>query len=223
MSRILSLIFCAIVIVFAVSASQGQQMQFYYTYSFEPAMITEPPELLGRLEVEFPEEARKQGVEGTVKVSCVLGEDGKIRDIKVLNDLGHGTGAAVSTAVQRLTFKPAKFQDKPAPMTMSVDYKISLYYNEDDKAVTKPKIVEKPLPMYPASERANGMKGKVSVTVLFRSNGEVEVLRVNSVMEKAFDNAAVEAAKRIKFNPAAHKKSKKPVSQAMTVEYDFKP
>lgn len=222
MYRISSLVLCAVFIVTAGSAAQGQQMQFNYYYNFEPAMITEAPEL-GGLEVDFPEAARKQGIEGTVKVSGVLGEDGKVRDVKILSDLGHGTGAAVSAGLQKLSFKPARFQGKPAPMTLTIDYKVSLYYDEDDKSVTKPKIIDKPLPTYPASQRASAMKGKVSVSVLFRSSGEVEVLRANSTMERAFDNAAVDAAKLLKFNPAVHKKSKKPVSQVMWVEYDFKP
>ncbi len=48
-------------------------------------------------------------------------------------------------------------------------------------------------------------------------------MSVNSVMPKEFDKAAIEAAQKIKFEPAVHKKSKKAVSQSMTVEYSFKP
>jgi outer membrane biosynthesis protein TonB len=42
-------------------------------------------------------------------------------------------------------------------------------------------------------------------------------------MDKAFDKAAEAAAKNLKFTPAVHKKSKQPVSQAIMVEYTFKP
>ena len=67
------------------------------------------------------------------------------------------------------------------------------------------------------------MKGKVTVSVLLKPDGEVQVLGVNSVMDKAFDKAAEAAAKNLKFAPAVHKKSKQPVSQAISVEYSFKP
>ena len=51
----------------------------------------------------------------------------------------------------------------------------------------------------------------------------LKVLGVSSVMPKEFDKAALEAAEKIHFLPATHKKSKAGVSQKLTVEYDFKP
>jgi len=42
-------------------------------------------------------------------------------------------------------------------------------------------------------------------------------------MPNEFDKAAAEAAAKIRFQPAVHKKSKADVSQKMVVEYDFKP
>jgi TonB family protein len=222
MSRLLQCCICvSFVGMFALGIS-AQQMQFNYYYKFEPAMITEPP-TLGGLEVDYPEAARKQGVEGTVKVSGTLGEDGKVRDVTVINDLGQGTGAAVAAGLQRLYFKPATYMGKPAAMKLTIDYTVSLFYDENDKNVTKPKIIDKPLPPYPPSQLAAGMKGKVSVRILFMASGEAKVVGVSSVMERDFDKAAQEAAKSIKFSPATHKKSKQPVSQEMPVVYDFKP
>jgi TonB family protein len=223
MSKLLqSALFVSLLVLF-VSGVSAQQMYFNYQYEFEPAMITEPPEFLGALEVDYPEAARKNGIEGTVKVTAILGENGKVRDVVIVDDLGHGTGAAVAAGMQKFAFKPAKFNGKPTPMKMTVNYKVSLYYDETDKDVTKPKIIEKPLPAYPESQRAEGMKGKVTVSVLLKSDGEVQILGVNSVMDKAFDKAAEAAAKNLKFAPAVHKKSKQPVSQAISVEYTFKP
>ena len=213
---------CAVIALVLCSAASAQQMFFRYNYEFEPAMITEPPDV-GGLEFDYPEAARKNGVEGTVKVSLTLGEDGKVRDVKIHNDLGHGTSDAINAGLQKFAFKPAKFNGTPAPMKMTVSYIITLVYDENDKNVSKPKIVDKPLPPYPQKHLAEGRKGKVLVNVLLRSTGEVEVLGVSSSMHKEFDTASKEAAKNIKFSPAVHKKSKQPVSQTMTVEYSFKP
>jgi TonB family protein len=223
MSKFLqSALFASLLVAF-VSGVSAQQMYFNYQYEFERAMITEPPELTGALEVDYPEAARKNGVEGTVTVTAILGENGKVRDIVIVNNLGHGTGEAVAAGLQKFAFKPAKFNGTPTAMKMTVNYKVSLYYDETDKDVTKPKIIEKPLPAYPESQRAEGIKGKVTVSVLLKASGEVQVLNVNSVMHKDFDKAAEGAAKNLKFTPAVHKKSKQPVSQAISVEYSFKP
>lgn len=213
---------CAFVVLLLAASASAQEIMFNYYYTFEPAMITEPPDL-GGLEIAFPEAARKNGVEGKVKASGTLGEDGKVRDIVIHNDLGHGVGAAVQTGLQKWYFKPATFQGKPAAVKFSLDYIVSMVYDESDKNVTRPKIIDKPLPPYPPSQRAEAHKGKVEVRVLFMSSGELQVLGAGSTMPKEFDAAAKEAAAKIKFTPATHKKSKQSVSQVMTVEYDFKP
>jgi TonB family protein len=213
---------CLAVFLFCCVSSHAQNISFNYLYSFEPAMITEPPEM-GGLEVEYPETARKNGVEGTVKALFTLGEDGKVREIVIVNDLPHGVGDAVRAGLQRLHFKPAGFQGKPAAMKAKLDYVVTVVYDEDDKNVTKPKITDKPAPVYPDKYRAEKVKGKVLVQVLFMANGELRVGSASSSMPREFDKAAQEAAKAIKFTPAVHKKGKQQVSQYMFVEYDFKP
>ncbi len=137
----------AVFFLFAVDVS-AQEILFNYNYKFEPAIITEPPQL-GGLDVSYPEAARKNGVEGTLKASATLGADGKVRDIVIANDLGHGVGAAVTAALQKLYFKPAAYKGTPTEMKITLDYVVSVLYDENDKNVTKPKIVDKPLPPYP--------------------------------------------------------------------------
>ncbi len=187
-------------------------------------MITEPPDLSqSGFDVAFPDAARKNGVQGTVKVTAVLGENGRTRDIVIVDDLAHGVGQAVSAAVQKFAFRPAKFNGTPTAMKMTVLYSVTVYYDEGDKDVTKPKIIEKPMPAYPESQRASGVKGKVMVTALLKPDGDIQVLGANSDMERVFDKAAQDAAKNLKFSPAVHKKSKQPVAQVVVVEYAFKP
>lgn len=47
--------------------------------------------------------------------------------------------------------------------------------------------------------------------------------KLKVLCQKEFDKAAVEAASQIKFQPALHKKSHRPVTQQMTVVHQFKP
>ncbi|NOT46215.1 MAG: TonB family protein [Acidobacteria bacterium] len=214
-------VFLAVFLCCCVSA-EAQNISFNYYYKFEPAMMTEPPNL-GGLDVTFPDAARKNGVEGTAKVSFTLGEDGKVREVTLLNDLPFGVGEAVRVGVQKLSFKPAGFNGKPVPVKATLDYIVAMVYDESDKNVTKPKITSMPGPVYPQKYAAEKIKGKVAVSVMFFASGELKVGSASSTMPKEFDKAALEAAKNIKFTPAVHKKSKQPVSQQMMVEFDFKP
>jgi TonB family protein len=218
-------LFCLILLcfisVFSV-AGRAQEISFNYFYSFGRVEADEAPQING-VDIDYPEVARKNGVEGTLKASMILGENGKVRDIKVLQSLPHGVEAAVVKGLQNLYFKPAKLNGQPVAIPMDFDFVVTAVYNEDDKNVTKPKILEKPAPVYPSKYAAEKLKGKVQVAVLFFTDGKVKILGVSSVMPREFDRAAAEAAAKIRFLPAAHKKSKADVAQKMVVEYDFKP
>ena len=106
---------------------------------------------------------------------------------------------------------------------MFFDFVVSARYSERDRNITRAKIIEKPDAVYPENQKAQGVGGKVYVSVLFSANGALQILGVRSTLSKDFAQAAVDAAKKIKFEPAVHKTSKKKVSQKMTLEYNFKP
>lgn len=201
---------------------QAQSLSFRYYSRVEMLNANEPPELGGLPELDYPEAARKNGVEGTLKAKMTLGEDGKVRDIVILEGLPFGVSEAFTKAMQYYSFQPARRNGQPVPSTMYVDFIVAVGYDEDDKNVNKPKIIDKPEPVYPEKYRAEKLKGKVEVGVMFYKDGTLKIIRVSSVMPKEFDQSATAAAEKIKFEPAVHKKSKNPVGQAMTVVYDFK-
>lgn len=203
--------------------TKAQNYYFRYNYNLDLREATEAPQISVFPTIGFPDEAQKNGVEGTVKISLTLGEDGKPKDIAVIEGLPFGASEAVTKGLEQIRFQPATRNGKPIAVKMFFDYIITATYDEFDKNVTKPKVLEKPAAVYPESQRASGLKGKVEVFAAFYSDGTVKVIKVNSVMPKEFDRAASEAAEKIKFQPAVHKKSKKPVSQGMAVIYDFKP
>lgn len=220
------ILFCALSLclpaVFAVSTASAQELAFNYFYSFENADATEPPQITG-FDFNYPEAARKNGVEGTLKAGMTLGADGKVSDIKILQTLPFGVEAAITEGLRNLYFQPAKKHGQPVPIRMNFDFVVSAVYDESDKNVSKPQILEKPEPVYPARYAAEKLKGKVEVMILFFADGRMKILGVSSTMPKEFDVAAAEAAARLRFLPAAHRKSKADVSQRMIVVYNFKP
>lgn len=221
-----TLFFCLEILCLVIalgSAANAQNVSFNYYYQVDMTGATEPPQVNGIPDISLPDTARKNGVEGTLKAVMTLGEDGKVRDIVINEELPHGVTEAVTKSLQNLYFQPAKSHNKPVPVKMTFDFVVAMAYDEGDKSVNKPKITEQPAAVYPEKYRAEKLKGKVQVGVMFYTGGKVKIIGVSSVMPKEFDQAAAEAAAKIKFQPAFHKKSKKPVAQAMTVEYDFKP
>lgn len=200
----------------------SQSLRFDYGYKFEPIIADTPPDLGNRPNIEYPEAARKSGVEGTLKANVTLGEEGRTRDISIIQSLSGEVDQAVMKALREYNFKPAKLNGQPVAAKFVFEFTVSAVYSENDKNVKKPKIISQPDAIYPAKYSNEKWNEKVAVKMLFSSDGTVKVLGTNSVMPPEFDKAAVEAAQKIKFEPATHKKSKKPISVEMTVEYKFK-
>ena len=211
-------------LLFALSnESKAQNISFRYNYKLDLSNATEAPQFSAFPEFTYPDAARKNGVEGTLKLTLTLGEDGKVKDIVVGQDLPFGVSQAVTKDLQQLKFQPAKRDGKPIAVKMLFDYVVSAVYDERDKNVSKPKIISQPDAVYPENLRSEKRKDKVFVRAIFFKDGTLKIENVSSTMPKEFDRAAAEAAEKIKFEPAIHKKSKQPVSQDMTIEYNFKP
>ncbi len=214
-------IFC-LALIFS-SAVFAQQILSSYQYRLELTNATELPELEGMPVAKIPEDAQKNGVEGTLKAEMILAKEGIVKDIKITHTLPHGIAESVTEAYGSYKFKPAKRNGTPIDVKMFLEVTVSAVYDERSKNVNKPKIVEQPEAIYPAEHLADKRKDTVRVNILFNKDGTLKVLGVGSTMPKEFDEAAVEAAKKIKFEPATHKKSKQPVSMKMVVEFKFKP
>ncbi len=213
-----------LVLVFLFSAfAQAQTTTFSYSSEIEMGDATEPPKIAGLPKIDYPSAARKNRVEGRFKASMTLGADGKARDVVILENLPHGVGEAVTDALQKINFEPAKKDGQPVAVKMIFYYIATIGYEEGDQNVTKPIILEKPEPIYPKKYRAEKLEGKVRLGVMFYPNGKLQIMNIQTVMPKEFENAAKEAAAKIKFEPAVHNKSKRTVAQALTVEYEFKP
>lgn len=211
------------VLFIAAIGLRAQSMSFDYLYTFEAPAGTAAPEL-GGLEVPYPEAARKNGVEGRAVVSATLGEDGRARDVTIVENLPFGVGEAVAQGMRNWTFRPGTLRGKPVAVKVRLEYVVAIVYSERSSEVNKPVVTTKPLTAaYPAKYAADKLKGLVLVLILFRADGTKKVLRTSSVMPREFDQAAAEAAAGLQFKPAIHKKSKRPVSAEMTVEFKFKP
>jgi TonB family protein len=63
-------------------------------------------------------------------------------------------------------------------------------------------IVSKPTPVYTEEAKMLGIEGEVWLEVLFESSGKVQVVRVVRGLGHGLDEAAIQAAQRIRFKPA---------------------
>jgi TonB family protein len=85
---------------------------------------------------------------------------------------------------------------------------------------TTPEIVDKPRPEYTAEGRSLKIEGDVRLDVVFLASGTIQVNRVVSGLGHGLDDAAVNAAKQIKFKPA--KKDGQPVDFPAVIRIEFR-
>jgi TonB family protein len=81
------------------------------------------------------------------------------------------------------------------------------------------KIISKPRASYTDAARANSVQGKVVLRVTFGANGQIGAISVVSGLPDGLIEAAKEAAKGIKFEPAT--RGNVPYSVTKPVEYTF--
>jgi len=75
--------------------------------------------LVHRVEPVYPEEARKQGIQGAVVLEVHIGRDGAIQDVKVISGQVLLANAAIA-AVKQWRFRPHKVQGQPVEMQTKI-------------------------------------------------------------------------------------------------------
>jgi periplasmic protein TonB len=95
----------------------------------KPASCAEPaskPKPLSMPRPEYTETARAASIEGKVRVELTVDASGAVKNVKVLDSLGHGLDEAAIRAVQGASFEPAAQCGKPVSATFVVSIRFSL-------------------------------------------------------------------------------------------------
>ncbi len=72
-----------------------------------------PPAAVTRVQPEYPELARKAGIEGTVYIKILVDKEGKVRDAILLRGVGAGLDEAALEAVRKWVYTPAIQNSRP--------------------------------------------------------------------------------------------------------------
>ena len=74
-----------------------------------------------QIEAKFTKAAKAADVDGRVVLSCTVGVDGRVHDIKVVHSLGYGLDESAVRALGKWKFKPARFNGKPIPWDVTIE------------------------------------------------------------------------------------------------------
>lgn len=199
--------------------------------------------------VQYPDSARMQGVEGTVVVNFVVNTDSTISDAKILRDIGGGCGDAALSVINALNplglkWAPGKQKGVPVKVAMNIPIKFKIkeippydivqgdtIYNTFDKALgftggdaAMSAFLTKNI-KYPASGNDSCTIGTVEIKALIESDGVVRILEMNDFsnlgMDYQFEAISAATASIGKWDIAEYKGKKVPAAHLMRM--DFKP
>lgn len=94
-------------------------------------VVEERPELIGGLAalqqaVEYPEFAKKAGIEGTVFVQFVVDEQGNVHDAQVTRGVHRLLDEAALDAIRSVRFRPGRQRGRPVKVQMSLPVRFRL-------------------------------------------------------------------------------------------------
>jgi TonB family protein len=182
--------------------------------------VTKKAVVYHKPEPNFTVEARKNDLEGTVRLRLVLGSDGKVSQLTVVKGLPDGLTEEAIKAARAIRFTPAQKDGRNVSQWVVIEYNFNIYYDEDDREITrKAVILEKPTPGYTDEARSKGTQGKVVLSVILTRDGKVGGVEVVKGLPDGLTQKAIEAARAIRFQPA--EASGRPVSVLRNVEYIF--
>ncbi|MBL8957545.1 MAG: TonB family protein [Myxococcaceae bacterium] len=74
------------------------------------------------VKIPYPEEAKRAGIEGTVRLRITVDFEGKVTEVKVLSGPGYGLDEAAREALKRFRFKPAMKAGEAVSTTITYNY-----------------------------------------------------------------------------------------------------
>ncbi|MHB8930647.1 MAG: TonB family protein [Melioribacteraceae bacterium] len=209
--------------------------------------VDKVPELISKLNPEYPKLAKLAGIEGTVYLKLLIDEKGNVSKAKVEQGVKDMIDESALKAAKKAKFSPAILNNKPLKVwvILPVAFKLSvekkaetglMKYDElgspssnakDEEpdintfiqAEKMPEMIESVKPAYPEIAKRAGIEGKVFVKVLLGKDGNPKKAVVIKSENEIFNKAATDAALKSKFSPAMDKGN--PIAVWIVLPYKF--
>ena len=85
-----------------------------------------PPAVLKDPGPRYTAQAMRAGVDGTIKLECIVKTDGSVGDVRVIKSLDqtHGTDDEAVKTLKQWRFKPGRQDGKAVPVAITVEFQL---------------------------------------------------------------------------------------------------
>ncbi|MGD2114415.1 MAG: energy transducer TonB [Acidobacteriota bacterium] len=100
----------------------------------DPDAGVSPPRRIAGPAPSYPEDARKERIEGTVVIQAVIEKDGRVSHTRVLKSLSPSLDRASREAIGGWTFEPARLDGDPVSVfyTLTINYRLDKEKHQDE-------------------------------------------------------------------------------------------
>ena len=109
------------------SDSVGGIELLYESRVFTPREVDQKARILSRPEPHYTEEARAEGVGGTVVLRAVFSARGQVTNVRVMSGLPGGLTESAVEAARQIKFTPALKGGRAVPQYIQIEYNFSLF------------------------------------------------------------------------------------------------
>jgi len=89
-------------------------------------MAVNPPRLIKKVDPEYPEAAKKEGLEGSVKLAVRTDEKGQVKNVMITYSSNEIFNEAALKAVRQWQYEPYVHEGKPAELVFTVSVRFTL-------------------------------------------------------------------------------------------------
>lgn len=190
-----------------------------------------PPKLIKVVNPVYPEEARREGVEGVVIVEARTDKEGNVEAVQVLRGIDPHLNKAAMAAVLQWKYEPMYIKGKPNGVVFTVTVRFKL--KDKDKEIgdfakgaielgedEKPRLVKEVKPVYPEELRKAGIQGVVTLRIRTDEQGRVAKVQVLTSESSLLNKSAIDAVRQWEYEVFHSKGKPQPVT--FTVKITFK-
>jgi TonB family protein len=190
---------------------------------------------------EYPAQAKRGGIEGTVKLTITVNEEGLVYEIKADPENNPILEKAAIAAVKKWKYNPILLNGMPAPVVATIAIAFpskdtpapdnATAASKTKASQRKPKapvdlgprsfLYHKVEPVYPEEARKAGVQGKVILSIIINEEGFVGDVRVVSG-HPLLDAAAIAAVKQRRYRPTVLNGEPVPVQETVTIPFTLK-
>ncbi len=187
------------------------------------------PRLIKKVDPFYPEEARKNGVQGVVILEAKIDESGRVIDVMILRSVPQLDQAAID-AVKQWVYEPLIIDGKPTKALFTVTVRFQLDKEDIEKfaegavkvtdAIPPPKLIKKVDPVYPEAARKAGVEGVVILEARIDVQGKVKNVRILRSIPQ-LNQAAIDAVKQWVYEPLIIEGQPKEAIFTITVRFNL--